>query len=358
MKILYAIQGTGNGHLSRARDIIPVLQKKGDLDILVSGIQADVELPYEVKYRFNGLSFIFGKNGGVNIAETYRKSNLKNLLKEINSLPVEKYDIVINDFEPVSAWACRNKHKPCIGLSHQAAVINKNAPKPEKKDAVGNAVLRYYAPVSVSYGFHFKNYDNNIFTPVIRNEIRNMIPSDKKHYTVYLPAYDDKHIIKILSIFDKVKWEVFSKHNKKKFTQDNITIQPINNTAFIKSMASAAGVLCGAGFETPAEVMYMEKKLMVIPMKGQYEQQCNAAALKEMGVPVIKSLKKKHLAKIDAWLNDDTIISVDYENNTEEIIDMIFKNYPVLLRANKAVIGEAVTSAKKLKTFSLSKIFS
>ena len=39
MKILYAIQGTGNGHLSRARDIIPILQKKGDVDILVSGTQ-------------------------------------------------------------------------------------------------------------------------------------------------------------------------------------------------------------------------------------------------------------------------------------------------------------------------------
>ena len=49
MKILYAIQGTGNGHLSRARDIIPVLQQKGELDILVSGIQADVDLPYPVK---------------------------------------------------------------------------------------------------------------------------------------------------------------------------------------------------------------------------------------------------------------------------------------------------------------------
>jgi uncharacterized protein (TIGR00661 family) len=358
MKILYAIQGTGNGHLSRARDIIPALQKKGDVDILVSGIQADVELPYEVKYRFNGFSFIFGKKGGVDIAATYRKSNLKKLLKEINNLPVENYDIVINDFEPVSAWACRNKHKPCIGLSHQAAVINKNAPKPKKKDAIGNAVLRYYAPVSVNYGFHFKNYDRNIFTPVIRNEIREIFSSNKKHYTVYLPAYDDKRIIKILSVFDKIKWEVFSKHNRKKFTKDNITIQPINNEAFIKSMASAAGVLCGAGFETPAEVMYMEKKLMVIPMKGQYEQQCNAAALKEMGVPVIKSLKKKYLAKIDAWLNYDDIISVNYENNTEEIIEMIFKNYPALLRETKAVIGETITTAKKLKTFSLTKIFS
>src|SRR3954454_14087888 len=125
MKILYAIQGTGNGHLSRARDIIPILQNKGELDILVSGTQADVDLPYPVTYKLNGLSFIFGKKGGVDLFETYEKSNLRKLFKEINSLRVEKYDLVINDFEPVSAWACYLKGKECIGLSHQAAVLNK-----------------------------------------------------------------------------------------------------------------------------------------------------------------------------------------------------------------------------------------
>ena len=103
MKILYAIQGTGNGHLSRARDIIPILQQKGELDILVSGIQADVDLPYPVKYRFKGLSFIFGKNGGIDLIATYRKSNLKQLYNEIKSLPLDDYDLVINAFEPVSA---------------------------------------------------------------------------------------------------------------------------------------------------------------------------------------------------------------------------------------------------------------
>ncbi len=45
MRILYAIQGTGNGHISRARDIIPYLQEKGAVDLLISGIQSDVDLP-------------------------------------------------------------------------------------------------------------------------------------------------------------------------------------------------------------------------------------------------------------------------------------------------------------------------
>src|SRR4051794_14098586 len=171
MKILYAIQGTGNGHLSRARDIIPILQKKGALDILVSGTQADVDLPYPVAYKFYGLSFIFGKKGGVNISETYKKSNVRRLFREINNLPVEKYDLIINDFEPASAWACYLKNKECIGLSHQAALLNKKTPKPKHTDLLGICLLKNYAPTTARYGFHFNSYDKNIFTPVIRKQI-------------------------------------------------------------------------------------------------------------------------------------------------------------------------------------------
>jgi uncharacterized protein (TIGR00661 family) len=356
MKILYAIQGTGNGHLSRARDIIPLLQQKGELDILVSGIQADVELPYPVKYKFKGLSFIFGKNGGVDLIETYKKSNLKQLYKEIKSLPIEEYDLVINDFEPVSAWACKMKHKDCIGLSHQAAVISKKSPKPKKKDIVGKAVLHNYAPVTEAYGFHFGAYDKNIFTPVIRNQIRNAKAEDKKHYTVYLPAYSDERMIKVLGAVKNVNWEVFSKHSKKEYRQKNIHIRPVNNDDFIESLINCTGILCGAGFETPAEALYLKKKLMAIPMKGQYEQQCNAAALKTMGVPVIKTLKKKHLDKIQAWVDGKQFIAVNYSNSTERIINMIIKRHAATVATKTVGLNEGISSVKKLKDKSLGKI--
>ena len=356
MKILYAIQGTGNGHLSRARDIIPILQQKGELDILVSGIQADVELPYPVKYKFKGLSFIFGKNGGIDLVATYRKSNLKKLFTEIKSLPVEEYDLVINDFEPVSAWACKRKHKPCIGLSHQAAVINKRSPKPKKKDPVGKAVLNNYAPVTEAYGFHFGAYDKNIFTPVIRAQIRNSKPENKDHYTVYLPAYSDVRIMKVLGQVENVQWQVFSKHTKKEYREKNFHIRPINNEQFIESFINCTGVLCGAGFETPAEALFLKKKLLVIPMKGQYEQQCNAAALKTMSVPVIKSLKKKHLDKIREWVNTKQVITVNYPDTTRRIINMIIKNHGTATDQQKVEPGNGIYSVKKLKEKSLGKI--
>jgi uncharacterized protein (TIGR00661 family) len=327
MNILYAIQGTGNGHLSRARDVCPELTKYGNVDVLVSGVQADVEIPFPVKYRFYGMSFIFGKHGGVNIWQTFKRLNLIKLIKDIRTLPVKQYDIVINDFEPVSAWACKLHKIPCIGLSHQSAVLNKYAPQPLMHDIKGELVLKYYAPVTDAYGFHFKRYDTNIFTPVIRKQVRQLQIVHESHYTVYLPAYDDKTLLKHLSQFTNVTWQVFSKHNKKAFVKGNVSIAPIENDQFIKSMATSTGVLCGAGFEGPAEALYLGKKLLVIPMQDQYEQQCNAAALAEMGIPVVKHLDSRHYDTITNWLADDQHVPVNYPDQTAAIIEQLMKEH-------------------------------
>jgi len=356
MKILYAIQGTGNGHVSRARDIIPILQKNNEVDILISGSQTDVELPFPVKYKYHGFGFVFGKKGGVDIFESYKKSNLKLFFSEINCLPVQAYDLIINDFEPVSAWACYQKNKKCISLSHQAAVLNKNVPQPKHTDRIGKAILKKYAPTTAQYGFHFKAYDTNIFTPVIRQQVREQYIEEKGHYTVYLPAYEDTRIVKVLKEFPSVRWQVFSKHNKKAFKEKNITIQPINNEAFIKSMATAEGILCGAGFETPAEALFMNKKLMVIPMKGQFEQQCNAAALKDMEIPVIKSLKLKHADQIKKWIETGKRIKVDYPDNTEWIINKILSEHCAQKVNEELQPGKKVYSVKKFRQVMLKKI--
>lgn len=327
MKILYAIQGTGNGHLSRAMDVIPCLMQHAHVDILVSGIQSDLILPFPIKFTLRGLSFIFGKNGGVDLWKTLVKSNIQKLVREIKNLPVENYDLVINDFEPVSAWACYNRNIPCVGLSHQAAVLAEEAPKAEVTDMMGKLILKNYAPNTIQYGFHFKPYAKDIFTPVIRSQVRDQAVEKGDHYTVYLPAYDDRRLISKLSQFKNVKWDVFSKHNKKPFASRNVSIQPIHNDKFVKSMASSAGVLCGAGFETPAEALFMNKKLLVIPMKNQYEQQLNAAALREMGVPVIKSLRDKYDMVIASWIANDRCVEVNYPDSTKEIIDHIIQNH-------------------------------
>ncbi|GHA78415.1 glycosyltransferase family protein [Pontibacter akesuensis] len=325
MKILYAIQGTGNGHLTRALDVIPALQQRGELDILVSGCQVDLSLPYPVKYRLNGLSFIFGKRGGVDLMRTLAQLNSRSFYKETRQLPVRDYDLVITDFEPVSAWACAVARKHCVGLSNQVAVLHAKVPKPKETDPMGKLILKNYSPTTAQYGFHFSRFDDTIFTPIIRQQVRALEVSNQGHYTVYLPAHDDHKILNKLTNFKSIEWQVFSKHNKEPFRHENVSIQPIQNEAFLKSMASSAGVLCAAGFGTASEALYLQKKLLVVPMKNQFEQVCNAAVLQHMGIATVKNLKKKHFSIIYDWMEDSAPIKVDYPDETDAIVQRIVR---------------------------------
>lgn len=344
MKILYAIQGTGNGHLSRALDIIPHLQNYCQCDILISGTQCDLDLGMPVKYRLKGFSFIFGKNGGIDYWQTFERFKLGNFIREIAGLKVEEYDLVINDFEPVSSWACWFKKVPILGLSHQGSFLSDNVPVPEEKSFFGNFILRNYAPAPVHLGFHFQPYDKNIYTPVIRKQVREAGVEELDHYSVYLPAFDDEYLVKILSHFDNIQWHLFSKHAKTSYQKGNIKVYLITNEAFVEDMAKSKGVLCGAGFETPAEALFLRKKLMVIPMKGQYEQQCNAAALEQMGVPVIKKLDEGQLERIGEWIDSEEKIEVNFPDLTASIVRRIFEmDVQRILQKNKWYSGYQLT---------------
>lgn len=326
MKILYAIQGTGNGHMSRAMDVAPALEEHGHVDYMVSGAQADITLPYEIKYKSKGLSFFFGKNGGIDFQKTFKQNSSKRVVREIRDFPIEQYDLVINDFEPITAWAAKWKRKKIVALSHQSALLSNKCPKPKSVDVIGQSILRRYAPASTHYGFHFNAFDKHIYTPIVKKEIRQQDSQNHGHYTVYLPAYSDEKIIKVLRQVKGVYWQVFSKHSDKKYRVANVAIEPVNSERFIESMTTSTGVLCGAGFETPSEALYLGKKLMVIPMKGQYEQQCNAKVLKDMGIPILKKLKSKKVDKIMNWVASESIIDVNYPDETSQIIDYIIAN--------------------------------
>jgi uncharacterized protein (TIGR00661 family) len=326
MKILFAIQGTGNGHISRAREIVPLLQQYGEVDLLVSGTEAEVSLSQPLKYRFHGVSFVFGKNGGVDKWATFKIMNLWQFWKDMRSLPLEQYDLIINDFEPVSAWACKLKNIPAVSLSHQCSFVSPKTPRPAKWD-YGEWFLKYYSPTKHHIGFHFERYDDFIHTPVIRSEIRNLKTANLGHYTVYLPAYDDKKLIKYLSKTPDIKWQIFSKREKKAYTIGNIEIFPVSNEAFNTSLATGQGLLTGGGFEGPAEALYLQKKVLMIPMKGQYEQQCNALSASRLGVKVVTAIDEHFDGHLNQWVHDNKKIQVHFPNETAKIVDDMVKKY-------------------------------
>lgn len=327
MKILYALQGTGNGHISRARDILPLLLKYGKVDVAVSGSQNEIETGITIKYHRKGLGFVFGKRGGIAMWPSISQASLTRLVQEVYHFPVQAYDLVINDFEPVTAWACQFRKVPCIALGHQAALSLENVPLAKTNDPLGKFILQHYAPSHASVGYHFDSYNTDVFTPVIRSGIRSLRPETRSHYTVYLPAYDAFYIASLLSQIKGVKWQIFSKRNLNARLDASVSIEPIHAENFAQSLVSSIGVLCGAGFETPAEALFLGKKLLVIPMAGQYEQQCNAYALMQLGVPVIQKLTNDSVSQLMDWVASDKNVRVKWEDTTAQSLDRVFQKF-------------------------------
>lgn len=329
-RILYAVQGTGNGHVARARQIIPILQKLGDVDVWLGGTESEIELPQKPTYSALGFVLYYDKAGAVSFWRTIVKNKYLQIIRDIFSAPVAEYDIIINDFEFITAWASMLRGVHCISLSHQAAFHYKECPRPKFKNPIGELILRYYAPARKYLGFHFQCYHSNIYPPVIRDEIRQLKPTNGKHVTVYLPAFDHNKLISIFKAFEDYTFEVFSKFANKDLNHGNVHVKPISNEAFIRSFASSHGIICGAGFESPAEALFLGKRVLVVPINKQYEQYCNAAALKQLGqgVMVLDNLDQSSLYFVGAWLRSEKPTQTDYPDFIADLLTDLISEVP------------------------------
>ena len=97
MKILYGIQLTGNGHLTRSIELISQLKKRGfEVDILVSGNNYSVNIQFDVKYKFHGISIFYNKFGEVDKSTKGTKAT-KRAEKKVKSEDTGKYKVKIVD---------------------------------------------------------------------------------------------------------------------------------------------------------------------------------------------------------------------------------------------------------------------
>ena len=324
MKIFYAVQATGNGHISRAMELLPYLQQYGTVDIMLSGANSTLPLNAPIKYRSKGLSLFYNCSGGLDYWQLLKNFQPLRLKQEIKDLPVEKYDLVINDFDYVTAMACQRKKIHSVNFGHQASFYSSNTPRPDKKNTTGEWVLRNYAKADNYVGLHFENYDDFIFTPVIKKEILEANPTDGNYITVYLPSYCEPELKKIFHEFSDVKFQIFSRQTDSIKTDDNITFIPVDSKLFNQSLINCSAIITGGGFETPAEAIHLGKKIMSIPIRAQYEQQCNAAALQKMGITCLKTIDDKFNDHFYQWLEKGKTVQKDYSKSIAKSLDYLF----------------------------------
>jgi len=325
MKIFYAIQGTGNGHLSRAEQLYPYLKKYGDVDFFLSGSNTQLNTNLPIKYKSNGISLHYKNTGGMDYAKI-AKSISFNLYKDAKRLPIDNYDLVINDFEFITSLACSIKNKKSVQFGHQASFQSKLTPRSKSINPIGKLVLENFVKSTSFIGLHFESYDQNIYNPIIKEDIITANKINDGHITVYLPQYTIELITPFLHQQPKFHFEVFTKQVTQITNSKNITFFPINSTSFTNSLIRCYGIMTAGGFETPAEAMYLNKKVLSIPIINHFEQECNAEALKNMGVLVLKKLDDTFHNHFKNWIDHDTPKSLTLTHSTKDIVDILMQN--------------------------------
>ncbi|MBK8186459.1 MAG: glycosyl transferase [Cellvibrio sp.] len=323
MKILYGVQGTGNGHLTRARVMAKAFKEKGiEVDWIFSGREKsgffDMEIFGDYKV-YRGMTFVT-EHGKINFIKTALQTNIRQFFHDIKQVNVDNYDLIFNDFEPVSAWAARRAGKKTIGVSHQNAFYYKIP----KKDSnfVTNWFMHKFAPVDLPIGIHWHPYDKNILPPIVEhNHYKNeIIP---KRYLVYLPFASPEDIVPQLLEFPDYEFYVYQPI-KEAIDNKNVHLRPFSREGFQQDLHCCEGVMCSAGFELPSESLHLGKKLLVKPLAGQMEQASNGLALQELGYGTVA--KNFDFKTISEWLKLPARTPLNYPNVAKAVIDWIIEN--------------------------------
>ncbi|MBR9727541.1 MJ1255/VC2487 family glycosyltransferase [Shewanella intestini] len=309
MNLLYGVQGTGNGHISRARVMAKAFEQQNvKVDYLFSGRDDDEYFDmacfgdYQTR---SGMTFVSEK-GRVKYLKTGKQNLQAPMRKEVNELDLSKYDLVLNDFEPVSAWAAKRQGVTSISVSHQAA-FKYGVPK-RGMNWFNELLINHFAPADVSLGCHWHHFGYPILPPFV--DVTQDVQGENQRILVYLPFEAADDIVTFLSATQAVNFVVYHKHIPSMPLPPHIQWCGFDRQRFKTHLARCGGVIGNAGFELASEAMTLGKKLLVKPLVGQFEQTANVAALELLAAA--QSMNKLDATILTRWLKASSPAPIAY----------------------------------------------
>ncbi len=299
MKILYGVQATGQGHISRARAAAEALaQHDAEVTWLFSGRAReqlfDMEPFGEFEHRA-GLTFVT-EAGRMRYRKTALNNNLLQFNRDVDALDLRPYDLVVTDYEPITAWACRRAGREIIGIGHQYA-FGPNTPV-EGNSLLQRQIMRRFAPVDRPVGLHWAPFNDNVLPPILDLPPIDDVPQ-AEHIMVYLPFEDQQVVTRWLQSFPEVAFRQYA-NGLTDSDLGNVERRAANIKGFKADLASCRGVICNSGFELISECLQWRKPVLTRPLAGQMEQLSNAAALESLGyASVMRQIDDDHTRQ---WL--------------------------------------------------------
>lgn len=335
-RIIYAVAGEGFGHSSRAHLIGQRFLDAGHEVMFVASHKALLYLRsiYGERVReIFGLSFTY-RRGRIDAPRTFLRNLLASMQSHSGNHRLFKYafepfdpDLVVTDFEPFTGWWAWRHRVPFISLDnehiltvcrlqHRWRHIVSRASATAVTRCVGIRAATYVVPNFFKAPL---NTDRAILAPpIIRPAVTKLTASDAGHVIVYwTTGTEESRLRAVLTKFPRQLFYVYG--FDKKATVGNCVLKRASTEGFLEDLASARGVVASAGLSLISECMHLRKKMLILPLPGQYEQTINAHYIDQLGLGqsarrLDEATLGRFLGQIDEPIpNDDRILWPDNE---------------------------------------------
>ncbi len=313
-KIIYGVAGEGFGHSSRSHLIGQRLIENGhDVMLCASG----KSLSYLSKYfkkkvkEISGLNFAYNE-GSIAPFETLKKNIMEYpVIKTRNTRLYEEHfenfdpDVIISDFEPFSAWWAWRNNVPYISIDHEHLLTHCKL-EHNFKDLFSRLTAQivtkcYYIQARKYMVLNFfkvptKSRSTLVVPPVLRPEVIKQTPTRGKHIVFYsTDATVKEKLKKILGNFPRQQFVIYGFNQQSE--EGNCSFKKTSTEGFLKDLASSRGVIATAGFSLISECLHFRKKMLLLPVLGQYEQMTNAHYFQKLRMGMTsRKLDKKVLS--------------------------------------------------------------
>lgn len=300
MRILYGVTGCGLGHTMRARAVAAHLCSRGHhVRIAASGRAVAI-------LRGHGLDVVAIDGMAMRFAggEARRAKSALTLLRQAprairrnagvawhHVLDFDP-DVLVTDFDSFVPAVGAVLRRPVISLDHQHVLDRFRHP-----DAVRDKVSAYSLAralvtaktprcdhyIVTSFFFPEPRYaGTSLVGPIVRREIEGARTTEGDHVLVYQTTTGDPRLLPALLAVPKVRFVVYGLGRDE--TIENVELRAFDESRFVGDLASARAVIANGGYTTLSEAVVLGKPVLSVPVRGQPEQELNAAWLEVLGL--------------------------------------------------------------------------
>lgn len=317
MRFLFIVQGEGRGHMTQAIALGQLLEKKGHtLTAVCIGKSERRQIPDFVYqkinapiYTFESPNFVTDKSSkSIRLTATVSQNLLKwkcfkKSLKELDTIILESEPDVILNFYDMLAGIYSLLYRPSCSFwtighqylaDHKAFLFPKNSFLKRLIFKFNNKITSIGADLNLALSFQPLPQSGNkikVLPPLLREEIRSLETRKEDFILAYTvnSGYGEE-ILEFAAAHPHIKVEAFWDKKGAAPTYQplpNLIFHQINDKLFLEKMAACRGLISTSGFESICEAMYLGKKVMMIPVQGQFEQSCNALDAIQAGAGII-----------------------------------------------------------------------